>query len=167
MLPTFRWGNSSDRDGDALTYGVAIYRNAALTDLLAQVTSLAPDASDTTSWTAVLPLVNHTRYYWRATATDATGAQTSTAARSFIVNTGNTAPSAPVIASPAAGGQATTAAVALTISNSTDGEADLLTYVFELDTVNFFDSGNRRPTRTLATRPARRTRRTSTSAVTR
>lgn len=164
MLPTFRWGNSSDRDGDALTYGVAIYRDAALTDLLAQVTSLAPDASGTTSWTAVLPLVNHTRYYWRATATDATGAQISTAAHSFIVNT---APSAPVIASPAAGGQATTAAVALTISNSTDGEADLLTYVFELDTVNFFDSGNRRPTRTLATRPARRTRRTSTSAVTR
>ena len=48
-------------------------------------------------------LANHATYYWRVMAKDAHGAQTSSIARPFVVNTGNTPPTNPVIVSPAAG----------------------------------------------------------------
>jgi len=144
LLPVLSWTNSSDRDGDAISYAVAVYRNAALTELVTQVADLAADPSGTTSWTPTVPLANHATYYWRVTAKDALGAQTASIARPFIVNTGNTAPGVPVLLGPAPGGQSTVTPAVLTVQNATDAEGDLLTYVFEIDTVNTFDSGDKR-----------------------
>lgn len=144
LLPSFSWTNSVDADGDALSYSIAIYKDTALTELVARAADLPQDPSGATSWTAVAPLANHVQYYWRVTATDALGAQTSTAVRPFTINTGNTAPSIPAIAGPAAGSQVSAPGVALTIQNSADAEGDLITYVFEIDTVSTFDSSNKR-----------------------
>lgn len=148
-VPTLAWTNAVDKDGDAITYTASLYRNAALTDVVATSADIQPDASGTTTWAPTAQqlgggLTNHAQYYWRVVAKDALGATTLAPARAFSVNTGNTAPTAPVIVSPAVGGQNTSASAALTIQNSTDAEADLLTYVFEIDTVNTFDSGNKR-----------------------
>jgi len=144
LQPVLSWTNSADKDGDAVTYAVAIYRNAALTELVTQVADLAGDAGGTSSWTVALPLSNHVTYYWRVTAKDALGAQTASLARPFLVNTGNTAPSVPVIQSPVPGGQSAVSPTLLSIQNSSDAENDLLTYVFEIDTANTFDSGDKR-----------------------
>jgi hypothetical protein len=144
LQPVLSWTNSADKDGDAITYAVAVYRNAALTELVTQVADLPGDASGTSSWTVALPLSNHVTYYWRVTAKDALGAQTASLARPFLVNTGNTAPSVPLIQGPAPGGQSTVSPTLLSIQNSSDAENDLLTYVFEIDTVNTFDSGDKR-----------------------
>lgn len=144
LQPTLAWTNSSDRDGDAITYTVAVYRNAGLTDLVVASPTLPPGAAGSTSWTVGVALVNHARYWWRATATDALGASTVSVARSFVVNTGNAAPTAPSIASPAAGAVVSSTTVALTVNNATDTDNDLLTYVFELDTVPTFDSALKR-----------------------
>jgi hypothetical protein len=151
LQPTLAWTNSADKDGDAITYTVSIYRDAALSDLALASPELQPAAAapgdvtpGTTTWAVTTPLVNHLRYYWRVSAKDALGAVTLTPARPFVVNTGNTAPPAPVIASPAVGGQSTATTVALAVQNSVDAENDLLTYVFEMDTVNTFDSGDKR-----------------------
>lgn len=151
--PQLTWSNSVDRDGDAISYSVFVYRDQALTQPVAQVAdiaqSTAPDAASTgstgsTSWQVTPPLTNHVKYHWRVIAKDALGAQTPAAARSFTVNTGNTAPSAPLLASPALGGQTSSAATALTIENSVDAEGDLITYVFEIDSVNSFDSSDKK-----------------------
>jgi len=144
LTPVLTWMNAVDKDGDAITYDVAVYKNAALTDVMVTSTGLPAGAGGSTSWTVSVPLANHTTYYWKVIAKDALGAQTPSIARPFIVNTGNTPPSAPVIVSPAIGGQSTTSTAALTIQNSVDAEGDLITYVFELDTVDSFDSGNKR-----------------------
>lgn len=144
LTPALSWTNSVDKDGDAITYSVAVYKNAALTELVAEALDLAQDPSGSTSWSLSTPLTNHTTYYWRVTAKDALGAQTPTAARSFVVNTGNTAPTAPVLASPAVGGQSSSVNTVLSIQNSSDAESDLITYVFEIDTVNTFDSADKR-----------------------
>ncbi|AOX99686.1 hypothetical protein BJP62_03980 [Jeongeupia sp. USM3] len=144
LQPVLSWTNAVDRDGDVVSYGVTVYKDAALTEVVTQVADLAAGSSGSTSWTVAAPLDNHVKYYWRVIAKDALGAQTPSIARPFVVNTGNTPPSAPVIVSPAVGGQSANTTTALTIQNSVDGEGDLITYVFELDTVNTFDSGDKR-----------------------
>jgi hypothetical protein len=144
LQPVLTWTNSADKDGDAISYSVTLYRDAALTDVVASALDLPPGTNGSTSWTVTVALVNHKTYYWKVVAKDALGAMTPSIARPFIVNTTNAAPSAPVILSPAVGGQSTTANTALAIQNSTDADDDPITYVFEIDTVNTFDSGNKR-----------------------
>uniref|UniRef100_UPI0034CE0416 hypothetical protein n=1 Tax=Pseudoxanthomonas sp. UTMC 1351 TaxID=2695853 RepID=UPI0034CE0416 len=144
LTPVLSATNAVDRDGDAVTYSFDVYTDSALTERHDGVSSLPADASGTTSWTITVPLTNHATYYWRGTATDEHGAQTQTPARSFRVFTGNQAPSAPTIVSPAPGSDVTTPGVALLrVNNSTDADGDTLRYVFEIDTVNTFDSSNR------------------------
>jgi len=142
--PLLSWTNSADKDGDAITYEIRLYRDAALTDLVTSTTDIVGVEGGSSSWRVDYALVNHATYYWRVIARDALSAETPTPARPFIVNTGNTAPTLPVLVSPAAGGQSSTTTTALVMENATDAESDLLTYVFELDTVNTFDSGSKR-----------------------
>ncbi|WP_432728903.1 hypothetical protein [Variovorax sp. W6] len=144
LVPTLSWTNSFDKDGDVVTYSVFVYKNTALTDIVAQVADLPEAAGGSTSWTVPTPLVNHGRYHWRVIAKDALGAVTPTPARLFIVNTGNLAPTMPGIVSPPVGGQSATPATPLTVLNSIDPENDLITYVFEIDSVNTFDSADKR-----------------------
>ncbi|WAC71442.1 hypothetical protein OU995_17870 [Roseateles sp. SL47] len=144
VLPVLSWTNSTDRDGDAITYVVRVYSDAALSQRVAQSEALPAGESGTTSWTVPAALTNHATYYWQVEARDALGAATTSAARPFVVNTGNTAPTTPVLVSPAAGGISPSATTVLTIESGTDAEGDLITYIFELDTVSTFDSGNKR-----------------------
>lgn len=144
LVPQLSWTNSSDKDGDVITYSVTIYKDVALSEMVVQATDILESSSGSTNWTVTLPLTNHAKYYWQVLAKDALGAQTSTAARPFLVNTSNTAPTAPLLLSPAVGGQSTNASTTLTIQNSISLESDLITYVFEIDTVNTFDSGDKR-----------------------
>ena len=143
--PLLTWTNSSDRDGDAITYRVDLYRDAALTDRITGAANLPPGAGGAapgaTAWAVDQPLVNHATYHWRAVARDSNGAETATVARSFVVDTGNTPPAAPSISSPADNGVVTAPAVSLVAQNSSDAENDALHYLFELDQVNTFDSG--------------------------
>lgn len=144
LTPVLSWTNSNDKDGDPITYQVSVYKDAALTELAAQSPDVVQSVSGSSNWEVALPLTNHAKYYWRVVAKDALGAQTTTPARSFTVNTGNAAPSAPVIISPAVGGMSSSAAPVLSIQNSVDPEGDLVTYVFEIDTVNTFDSSDKK-----------------------
>jgi hypothetical protein len=144
LLPALSWLNSIDPDGDAVTYKVQVFKDVALTDLVAASADLPADAGNTTSWTLTAPLSNHGTYYWLVTAKDGSGAQTPSSSRSFIVNTGNTPPSDPAIVSPLPNGRSNTLTTPLVINNSVDAENDLITYVFEIDTVNTFNSGDKR-----------------------
>lgn len=144
VQPTLTWTNSSDKDEDVLTYGVSVYKDAALSKTVTSVVSLPQGTQGNTSWAINTPLTNHSKYYWRVTATDTHGAQTMTPARPFTVNTGNSAPTAPSILIPAVGGQTTNPSTALTIQNSTDADNDLITYIFEIDTLSTFDTASKR-----------------------
>ncbi|MDR2881796.1 MAG: hypothetical protein LBV29_07855, partial [Azoarcus sp.] len=141
--PVLAWTNSIDRDGDTVTYRVDVYHDVALTERVAGAAGLPADASGTTHWTVDTPLINREKYYWQVIAQDALGAGTPSLVRSFVVNAGNTPPTAPVIMSPPPGGQSAINNVPLVIGNGSDAESDLITYVFEIDTVSTFDSGNK------------------------
>lgn len=144
LTPVLSLTNASDADGDAITYGFEVYTDVELTQRHDGASELPADPSGMTNWTVAIPLVNHETYYWRAFATDEHGAQTATPARSFRVFTGNHAPSTPTIVSPVVGSDVTTPEIALLrIGNSTDGDGDPITYRFEIDEVNTFDSSER------------------------
>jgi hypothetical protein len=144
LTPVLAWTNSTDRDGDTLTYNVAVYKDAALTEAAAQAADLPEDPSGSTHWTVTAPLTNHATYYWQVVARDALGAPLPSSVRSFVVNTGNTAPSDPELLSPPAGGQSTDPDTELSVRNSADAENDPIAYVFEIDTVNTFDSSDKK-----------------------
>jgi len=144
LMPQLSWTSSIDPDGDTPSYVVQVYRNSALTDLVATSPQLQQNVDGITSWTVTSALENHVRYYWRVTARDPQGAQTPVPAHQFVVNTGNVAPSTPTVLSPPLGGESSVSNTILTIQNSIDADGDLITYVFELDTVNTFDSSSKR-----------------------
>lgn len=143
LLPELVLSNTSDKDGDSLSYAFDLYTDAALTQRLAGVAGLPPGDNGQTRWQLGTALQNHATYYWKATATDTHGSLTETLPRSFIVNTGNTAPSQPVPLQPAQDSTVVSSSATLQVANSSDGEADPLLYTFELDTSAAFDSVNR------------------------
>ena len=79
-------------------------------------------------------------YYWHAIAIDEHGAQTETGLASFFVNTENDAPQAPEIVFPEIGSEINVQDPELVINNAFDPDEDDLTYYFELDTANTFDT---------------------------
>lgn len=138
--PVLSVNNAVDPEGEAISYIFRLYEDAALTKLLAASTAVAADASGTTSWAVPTPLANHKRYYWQAMASDTHGAGTQSAMASFQIYTGNTAPTAPTALSPMGNAVVSTPSVDLLVGNATDADGDTLGYLFEIDSVNTFDS---------------------------
>jgi len=132
--------NSTDPDQDVLTYSFEVYGDRSMATLVVSESGLAQGATGSTSWTVNTPLSENTWYYWRAKATDEHGASTETAVASFFVNTANDAPGMPTVLDPADGAEVTVQELDLVVANSTDVDGDTLTYFFELDRVNTFDS---------------------------
>lgn len=143
LTPTLSWTNSVDPDGDTPTYVAKVFRDEALSTLVTTSAELPANPEGMTSWVPV-PLDNHITYYWQVVAADPLGAQAVAPARRFLVDTGNAAPSLPVVLSPPPGGESAMPNTILTIANSTDADKDPITYVFEVDRVGTFDSADKR-----------------------
>lgn len=137
--PTLTVANSIEPEGEVVTYAFQLYSDAALTQLVGQAAGLAAGANGSTSWIVPAALTNNAKYYWRVTASDPHGAQTQSAVANFTVNLSNTAPTGPTLLSPL-DGATVSASVNLQVANSSDADNDVLTYRFELDKVNSFNS---------------------------
>ncbi|NHZ99845.1 putative Ig domain-containing protein [Massilia sp. CCM 8734] len=163
LNPVLAWTNSAaDKNASPVSYAVTVYKDAALTEVVATVANVPESASGTTSWTVQPALTNLAKYYWRVVATRAlgaintatpapepVGAKTSSTPRAFTVNSANRAPGAPVLVAPAAGISASLTPT-LSVEPAVDPEQDALTYVFEIDSANTFDSPARRSSGKLA-----------------
>jgi hypothetical protein len=88
-------------------------------------------------------LSEDTLYYWRARAEDNHGAISDWVNASFFVNVTNIASTAPSNSSPAIGSEVTIYTPSLTVANALDPDSGTLNYIFELDTVNTFNSANK------------------------
>jgi hypothetical protein len=140
LTPVLEVTNSIDVDEDALIYTFEVYADSGLNLMIASGGDIPQGTAGTTSWTVDLSLNDNTWYFWRAIATDAHGATTETLPASFFVNTANDAPLAPVISSPVHESEVDVQDLDLVAGNAQDVDEDELTYFFELDTVNTFDS---------------------------
>ena len=140
LQPVLEVMNSIDVDGDVLTYQFKLYTDPEVTNLISTSPIIAQGVIDKTTWTLASNLAEDEIYYWFAVATDEHGAQTQSNVASFKVNTIISTPGLPAIASPLNGAEVEVSDVTLTVTNAVDQDGLGLDYLFELDTVNSFDS---------------------------
>lgn len=163
--PAFQAGNATDLDRDVLTYTFEIATDAAFSaPLFATSTGVKEDPSGITSWTAGVPLLDNTKYYWRVRANDGTTDGPNSATRTVFVNTANNPPSAVEIVSPTDGAEVTSLTPNLVVRNATDADGDTLTYEFEIDRSAAFNSAVR--SGRIDQNPSGQTSRTPTTALT-
>ena len=139
LTPALEVTNSQDLDKDAVSYDFEVYEAFGMTTLVASSGAIPEETDGATSWVVDSPLTDSTTYFWRAIAIDAHGAQAETALVSFTVDTSNTPPEISTIAFPVSS-EATSVDLDLSVNNATDTDGDSLTYYFELDKVDTFDS---------------------------
>ncbi len=140
FTPALEVTNSLDVDEDALVYTFEVYADSAMTTLITASPEIPEDAMGSTTWIVDTTLTDGTEYFWLAVATDIHGDQAETALASFTVNTANMAPVTPEISWPVVASEIQQLALDLVIDNVVDGNGDPLTYSFELDKENTFDS---------------------------
>lgn len=100
VRPTLTVTNAIDYQSDALTHQFEVYADAALTQLVAQIPSVASGVT-TTSWQVDLDLPDHAPYWWRARASDGVSTGPWCNAVVFNINEFNNPPLAVIVASPA------------------------------------------------------------------
>ena len=135
--------NSSDPDGDLISYGFEVASDSAGSNIVTSVSGIVEGSSGTTSWTVLSALSEDTEYYWRGIATDEHGAITVTDWASFFLSTMNNEPLVPIQLSPIDGEEVASNTLELKASASEDPEGDPVSYLIELDSVNTFDSPNK------------------------
>ena len=140
FTPTLSVTNSVDIDGDTLSYQFEVYAD---TNLITASANILPGSNGTSSWTVDVPLLENNIYLWRAIVTDEHGLSTVSSSEPMIfINTVNDAPATPTLSTPIDGSEITNLYSDLVVNNASDPEDEAVIYVFELDTVNTFDSSN-------------------------
>ncbi|MGW8186698.1 MAG: hypothetical protein ACWGNK_05510, partial [Desulfobacterales bacterium] len=126
--------NSSDEDGDSLTYQFELYADPGYSETIASEEGV-PQGADTTGWTVPVELTENLRYYWRVRATD--GYSFSLwGYGTFVVNSVNEPPGAFFISHPRDGMLVDTVRPLLEVTNSRDPDPGFLTYGFEVYAVS-------------------------------
>lgn len=131
FTPALSVHNATDLDNDILAYEFELYADAAMTSLIAQSGRVA-EGTLTTGWTVPTALAENQTCYWRARATDGSLSSSWTPTASFMVNTANDAPSAPMLSAPADGTTLAILTPTLEVVNAVDPDSAGLTYDFEV-----------------------------------
>ena len=139
LSPTLQVTNSSDVDGDVLTYSFNVFQDADLIVAVASISELGQGGHGATNWKVDATLDDNSWYFWTVSAADEHGAITEIGPSAFFVNTMNDAPSAPQIFSPSIDSESETLNPELVVRNAYDIDEDVLTYLFEIDTLETFD----------------------------
>ncbi len=131
-LPGLTWSNTTDPQGEALTYDVEVYDDASMSTLLDSGTALAEDASGSTIWTLTVAVAENATAWWRVRAADSNVAGGWTNLEEFFVNEVDEAPGAPSPAAPLEGDSVDALAPVLTWAEGSDVDLDVLTYDVEV-----------------------------------
>ena len=136
--PVLEVTNAMDTDEDEITYAFEVYSDNTLSSLVVSASNISQGPDGTTNWMVDSSLTDNIWYFWRAVAIDEQGAQTETSVGSFLVNTADSVPGAPQPISPAVNSNVAIRQLDLVVTNSP--AADPLSYYFELDKADTFDS---------------------------
>ncbi|MDH3972762.1 MAG: hypothetical protein OEV42_00665 [Deltaproteobacteria bacterium] len=133
---------SKDADiNDTLTYDFDVATDSNFLNIIAGTRGVSA-VGGSASWTVDVELSDNTSYYWRSRSVDNNGLAGDYSVSWFFVNTANDAPSAPLALWPASGIEILTTLPMLKAGNGADPDRDALVYIFEVDKVNTFDSGD-------------------------
>jgi hypothetical protein len=138
--PTLIVGNSTDANGDVLTYEFQLYDSSG-SSLISSVSGVA-SGTNFTSWNISSTLDDGTTYRWRARSYDGTAYSSWTSYVTFTVQIAatNNTPSQPTPLSPINNDVVTTAPVILAITNGIDPDGDPLVYDFQIASDSAFNS---------------------------
>ena len=142
VRPLLEVTNSCDPDHGILTYGFEVYADSALTIPVTSSIGIAAGSKGTTAWRLETALTDGVTYYWLATVSDELDARSTTAVGMFTVDLFYPAPPAPTIVVPQRGAEIAATNTGLTVANVSHGT--VVTYFFELDTLETFDSPSQR-----------------------
>jgi len=142
LTPILRVLNATDPDGDTLQYRFAVYFDDALTLPVIDSGFLFADESGETPWQLTQALDEGGIYYWQVSTKDPAGLTQLSDVAWFSVYRLNQLPTTPTIISPILDAVINDINVDVIVTSSTDADGDSLSYYFELDTVNSFDSTN-------------------------
>ena len=140
--------NSSDEDGDSLTYQFELYTDPGYSEPVVSEQGV-PQGAETTSWTVPVELAENLRYYWRVRATDGYSFSLWVYG-TFVVNSANEPPGSFLISHPCDGARVDTVRPLLEVTNSCDPDPGFLTYRFEV----YADIGPTIPVTSVAGIPA-------------
>jgi hypothetical protein len=141
--PLLAVSNALDVDGDILSYRFEVSELADFSTIVASAEGIRPGIGGSTGWVVDTDLTENTYYYWRTYAVDEHGLETVGPTAGLFVNTTNEAPLAPAANSPATDTVLDNTNVTLVVENGSDPDGDSLSYFFELDRANTFDSADK------------------------
>ncbi len=130
--PIFTINNSSDLDGDTISYTLEVDYVNTFDSPDKKVSPSITEGTGTTSWTLTETLNDNTTYYWRAKAGDGMADSLWMNTASVFINTMNEAPTTPLYSSPSNNGEVNTLYPQLTVIPATDADNDILTYEYEI-----------------------------------
>ncbi len=120
--------NSTDAEGDSLTYGFEVYSDSLLGNLVTSATGVE-EGIDSTIWLIDVPLEDNHQYWWRARADDGFEDGEWISPSSFIINSENDPPGSFHLLTPPDGGEVTTLKPILDWETSIDPDpGDQVTY---------------------------------------
>jgi len=128
--PTLIATNSTDPDGDPVSYQFEIYSDSALTTLVA-ASGAVEEGPGATGWQVPTALAENGLYFWRVRAGDGHGWSEWAYGR-FTVNVVNEPPGAFAVSAPADDTEVATLTPELSATNSADPDGDVVTYRFEV-----------------------------------
>jgi len=142
LRPTFRWTDFADVDRDSGDFRFQVEK-AASGSVIVDVRVAATEARDQ-AYTIDLDLAEDAAYLWRVHATDEHGFDGAWSEDfAFIVETDNAAPSDPVFLDPVDGDRVESVSPTLRAGESVDPEGLEITYFFEVDSSEAFNSVDR------------------------
>lgn len=128
LTPTLRIVNSTDANGNTITYQFELY-DSSLTTLI-QISSMLAQGSGTTTWTLATNLVDGAYYRWRARAYDGQAWSGYMEPAGFRIVLANNPPTVPGPLTPTAGQPVYGHPITLVANNATDPDGDPLYYLF-------------------------------------
>jgi len=132
LSPDLQFGASTDPDGDAVTYTIEIWGDAALTSLLTSTTGLV-ESTGLVEWTVDVALAEDSWSWLRAKATDEHGLDGPWSTLvSFQVSSAEEAPIGLTWVEPLDGGVVGTRSPLLVATGATDPEGAAVVYEFEV-----------------------------------
>ena len=132
LTPSLSVNNSSDVDGQPLTYYFELYIDESL-EYMETSADVDEGTGGITTWQIAEERDDHKHYWWRCRAYDGLFYSDWMAPAHFKVNTANEAPGMPTLDAPENGSNVTVLQPTLTsVINAWNGDEDAVTYEFEV-----------------------------------
>lgn len=148
LSPSLSVTNAFDLDRDLLNYSFTLADINNPSVPVASASDIPQGANGVTDWLVPVLLQEDHQYQWFVTVTDGHGGSAISETGKFTVNTENGAPTSPVVDQPLDGSiQKLTSLqdpVTLAVQNAQDPEGAALTYFFEVDSQNTFDTPDKK-----------------------